>query len=226
MMEEYQTMMKNDVWDIIPRPQGKSVVTSKWIYKIKHAADKSIEKHKARLVPRGFFRVEGIDYEETFDHVARYTSIHMIIALALAMGWRLHQMDVKTTFLNGEIKEEAYIEQPNSFVIHGKESHVCNLKKALYEIKQTPRAWYVRIYGYLMSLGFNKSVVDANLSYRIVDGESLILILCVDDLFLTDAECLIIWCKHELASEFEMKDIGICTISWDYRCGRELMRSS
>jgi hypothetical protein len=150
------------------------VVTSKWIYKIKHTADGSIEKHKVRFVARGFSQVEGIDYEETFSPVARYTSIRMIISLAASMGWRLHQMDVKTTFLNGEIEEEVYIKQPDGFVIHEKESHVYRLKKALYGLKQAPRAWYARIDGHLMSLGFNKSVVDPNLYYKTVNGESLI----------------------------------------------------
>jgi hypothetical protein len=100
-----------------------------------------------------------------------------------------------------------YIEQPDGFLIHGKESHVCRLKKALYGLKQAPRAWYARIDGYLMSLGFNKSVVDSNLYYKVDNGESLIMILYVDDLFLIGAEHLITWCKHELASEFEMKDL-------------------
>jgi hypothetical protein len=86
MAEEYQSIMKNDVWDIVPRPEGKSVVTSKWIYKIKHAANGSVEKYKARFVARGFSQVEEIDYEETFAPVARYTSIRTIIALATSMG--------------------------------------------------------------------------------------------------------------------------------------------
>jgi hypothetical protein len=90
MMEENQSIMNNDVWDIVMRPERKFVVTSKWIYKIKHPVDGSIEKHKARFVARGFSQVEGIDYEETFAHVARYTSIRTIISLASAMGWRLH----------------------------------------------------------------------------------------------------------------------------------------
>ena len=110
MTKEYQSIMKNDVWDIVPRPEGKFVVTSKWIYKIKHAIDGSVEKYKVRFVARGFSQVEGIDYEDTFAHVSRYTSIHTIISLAASMGWRLHQMDVKTTFLNGEIEDEVYIE--------------------------------------------------------------------------------------------------------------------
>ena len=97
--------------------------------------------------------MEGIDYEETFSPVSRYTSIWMIISLAASMGWKLHQMDVKTTFLNGEIKEEVYIEQPDGFVIHEKEFHVCRLKMDLYVIKQPPRSWYERIDGNLMVFG-------------------------------------------------------------------------
>ena len=96
-MKEYQ----NDVWDIVPKPKGKSIVSSKWIFKIKHAADGSIEKYKAIFVARGFSQKEGIDYEETFAPVARYTSIRAIMALASMMKWDLHQMDVKTSFLNG-----------------------------------------------------------------------------------------------------------------------------
>ena len=104
MTEEYWSIIKNDVWEVVPRPKNKDVVSSKWIYKIKHAADESIEKHKARFVARGFSQKEGIDYKETFSPVARYTSIRTIISLTTKMKWKLHQMDVKTTFLNGVIK--------------------------------------------------------------------------------------------------------------------------
>ena len=107
--------------------------------------------------------MEGIDYEETFSLVARYTSIRTIIALTASMGWKLHQMDVKKTFLNGEIEEEVYIEQPKGFVIHDTKTHLCRLKKALCGLKQTPRAWYKKMDGFLMSLGFNNSVIDSNL---------------------------------------------------------------
>ena len=103
MMEEYQSIMKNDVWDIISKPKNKSVVSSKWVYKIKHAANGSIEKSKARFVAIGFSQKGGIDYEETFAPVSRYTSIRTIMALDSMMKWDLYQMDVKTTFLNGMI---------------------------------------------------------------------------------------------------------------------------
>ena len=101
MIEEYQSIMKNDVWDVVPRPEGKSVVTSKWIYKIKHAADGSIEKYKEIFVARGFSQKEGIDYEETFAPIYRYTSIGSVLAVAAVMKWKIYQMDFKTTFLNG-----------------------------------------------------------------------------------------------------------------------------
>ena len=108
MTEEFQSIMKNDVWEVVPRPEGKSLVTSKWLFKIKHRANGSVEKHKARFVSRGFSWKEGIDYHETFAPVAQYTSTRTVIAIASTMGWKLHQMDVKTAFLNGIIEKEVF----------------------------------------------------------------------------------------------------------------------
>jgi hypothetical protein len=125
------------------------------------------------------------------------------------MGWKLHQMNAKTVFLNGEIEEEVYIEQPEGFMIHDDKSHVCRMKKALYGPKQAPRAWYEKMDGFLMSLGFEKSVVNPNLYYHIVGNKCLILIMYVDDLFLTGSKRLISKCKQALTSSFEMKDLGM-----------------
>jgi hypothetical protein len=99
MQEEYDSITWNDVWEVVPRLEGKLVVTSRWLYKIKYAADGSIEKHKARFVVRRFSQVEGIDYDETFTPIVRYTSIRIIMAITIKMGWKIHQMNVKTTFL-------------------------------------------------------------------------------------------------------------------------------
>ena len=118
-------------------------------------------------------------------------------------------MNLKTAFLNGEIEEEVYIKQPDGFVLHEKESHVCRLKKALYGLKQAPCAWYEKIDRYLMSLGFSKSVVDPNLYYNIVGDECLILVLYVDDLFLTGSKRLFVECKRALTFEFDMNDLGM-----------------
>jgi hypothetical protein len=209
MTEEYQSIMKNEVWEIVPRPKNKDVVSSRWLFKIKHATDGIIEKYKARFVARGFSQKEGIHYEKTFAPVARYTSIRTIIALAAKMKWKLHQMDMKTAFLNGVIEEEVYIEQPQRFEVEDRKSHVCRLKKALYGLKQAPRAWYGRIDSFLTSLGFTKSKADSNLYFKIMNDELVILLLYVDDLFLTGEEKLITECKKRLASEFEMKDLGL-----------------
>ena len=100
MVEEYDSIMKNQVWEVVPRPQEKKLVGSRWIYKVKHAVDRSVEKYKARFMEKGFSQKEGIDYEETFAPVAKYSSIQTIISLAAEMCWHVHQMDVKTAFLN------------------------------------------------------------------------------------------------------------------------------
>jgi hypothetical protein len=209
MAEEHQSIMRNEVWEIVPRPKEKSVVTSKWVYKIKHAADGRMDKYKARFMARGLSQKEGEDYDETFASVARYTSIRTIISLVASMGWNLHQMDIKTTFLNGAIEEEVYIEQPQGFEVHSRDTHVCILKKALYGLKQAPRAWYARMDSYLTRLGFSKSHADPNLYYKVVNNAPVILLLYVDDLFITGEESLIIKCKKDLASEFDMKYLGL-----------------
>ena len=117
-------------------------------------------------------------------------------------------MDVKTAFLNGMIEQEVYVEQPEGFMIHGMESHVCRLKKSLYGLKQGPRPCYSWIGSYLKSLGFTKSDANSNLYFKVVENHPLILVLYVDDLFLTGEEQQIAQCKRELTSEFEMKDLG------------------
>jgi len=116
---------------VVPRPEGKQVVGSRWIFKVKHAADGSVEKYKARFIAKGFASKEGIDYNEIFAPVARYSSIQAIISLAAEMGWRIHQMDVKTSFLNRVIEEEVYIEQHEGFEVGDRDTHVCRFRRAL-----------------------------------------------------------------------------------------------
>jgi hypothetical protein len=124
--------MRNDVWYIVLRPKEKSVVSSKWLYKIKHVVDASIKNFKARFVVRGFFQKEGVNYKETFSPVTRYASIQYFVSIASLMRWEIHHMDVKTSFLNGIIEEEVYIQKPYGFEVHGRDSHVCRLNKSFY----------------------------------------------------------------------------------------------
>eukprot|EP00253_Pinus_taeda_P032310 PITA_32310 len=121
--------MKNGIWEIVPRPEDKSVVTSKWLYKIKHATYGSIDKYTARFMARGFSQQDGIDYDETFAPTTRYTTIHLLVSLAASMGWNIHQMDVKTAFLNRTMDEEVCIEQPLGFEAKDRKAYVCRLKR-------------------------------------------------------------------------------------------------
>jgi hypothetical protein len=221
MMEEYDSIIKNDVWEVASRPEGKSLVNSRWLYKLKHVADGSVEKYKARFVAQGFSQVERVDYDETFAPFARYTLIRAVISIEAEMGWRIHHMDVKTSFLNGIIHEEVYIENPLGFEVHERESHVCRMKKALYGLKQAPRPWYSRIDAYLKQLGFEKSETDPNLYYIVVGEDPLILLLYVDDLFIIRAERLIDSCKESLSSKFEMTDIGLMHYFWGLEVWQE-----
>jgi len=112
MVEECNSIMNNDVWEVVMIPEWKSVVTSKWLYKINHVENVSIEKYKVQFVARRFSQVEGVDYDDTFAPISIYTSIQAVISITTYIGWNIHQMDVKTTFLDGIIHEEVYIEKP------------------------------------------------------------------------------------------------------------------
>jgi hypothetical protein len=119
---------------------------------MKNSTDVSIEKYKERFVALGFSQKEGINYEETFSTVVRYNSIINTLVIAAIMKWKIHQMGVKTTFLNGVVEEEVYMDHPQGFETHDMKTHVCRLKKPLYGLKQAPKAWYDRIENFMMSL--------------------------------------------------------------------------
>ena len=141
MKSEYGSIMKNNTQDLVDRPPMRKVIGTKWVYKTKYKSDGTLDKYKAQLVVKGFTQVHGFDYQDTFAPIARLTTIRSVLALAAQESWPVFQMDVKSTFLNGDLKEEVYVEQPLGFVILGSEGKVCKLKKALYKLKQAPCAW-------------------------------------------------------------------------------------
>ncbi|OMO51785.1 Integrase, catalytic core [Corchorus capsularis] len=145
MEEEMRMIEKNHTWELVQRPQEKNVIGVKWIFKTKLNPDGGVNRHKARLVVKGYAQSYGIDYTETFAPVARLDTIRLLLAMAAQNQWRIHQMDVKSAFLNGNLQEEIYVEQPEGFLVKGSEEKVYLLKKALYGLKQAPRACSVLV---------------------------------------------------------------------------------
>ena len=131
MEVEMQSLEENSAWDLVELPEGKRAKGNKWVYKVKTGADGLIERYKARLVAQGFSQKYGDDYDEMFCPVVRLESLRVLIALAVQYGLKLHQVDVTTAFLNGELEEEVYMRQPEGFVTQGKEHMVCKLNKSI-----------------------------------------------------------------------------------------------
>ncbi|GJS70473.1 retrovirus-related pol polyprotein from transposon TNT 1-94 [Tanacetum coccineum] len=177
--------MGNDpyfVWELVPRPDKVMVVTLKWIYKVKLDELGGILKNKARLVARGYHQEEGIDFEESFSPVARLEAIRIFLAFAAHMNMVVYQMDVKTAFLDGNLREEVYVSQPDGFVDPDNLNHVYKLKKALYGLKRAPRAWYDMLSSFLLSQDFSKGSVDPTL-FICREGKELLLVqIYVDDI--------------------------------------------
>ncbi|GJW04172.1 retrovirus-related pol polyprotein from transposon TNT 1-94 [Tanacetum coccineum] len=159
MQEELNEFERLGVWELVPRPDKVMVITLKWIYKVKLDELGGILKNKARLVARGYRQEEGIDFEESFAPVARLEAIRIFLAFAAHMNMVVYQMDVKTAFLNGNLREEVYVSQPDGFVDPDNPNHVYKLKKALYGLKQAPRAWYDMLSSFLISQDFSQWIL-------------------------------------------------------------------
>ena len=209
MQTEIKSLKDNKVWDLVELPPGRKTVGSKWVYKLKTGADGKVERYKARLVAQGFTQKFGTDYDETFCPVVRQESLRVLLALSAQYGLKLHQVDVTTAFLNGNLEEEVYMAQPVGFVSKGKESLVCKLKKSLYGLKQSPRCWNTALDGYLKSIGFKQSNSDPCIYHRKTGGEMFYMGVYVDDIVLagkTDKQVQDV--KNSLANKFDIKDMG------------------
>lgn len=210
MKDEIRMIEKNQTWELVDLPKDRDVIGVKWIFKTKFNQDGSMQKHKARLVARGFTQKPGIDFFETFAPVARLETIRTLIALAAQKNWLIYQLDVKSAFLNGVLEEEVYVEQPQCFLVEGGEDKVYKLKKALYGLKQAPRTWYAEIDKYFSHSGFQKSQNEPTL-YILKNGASILIVsLYVDDLIFTgNDEHLVQQFKKNMMSTYEMSDLGL-----------------
>lgn len=210
MEKEVDSIERNDTWGLCKLPKGVIPIKVKWLYKTKLNEQGKIEKYKARLVAKGYTQQYGIDYTEVFAPVARMDTIRLILATAAQNKWEVFQLDVKSAFLQGDLEEEVYVQQPMGFEKQGEEEKVYKLKKALYGLKQAPRAWYSRIESYFAREGFKRCPSEHTLFTKEKDGgKCLIVSLYVDDLIYTGND--ITMChdfKNSMMHEFDMSDLG------------------
>jgi hypothetical protein len=181
MQEELNNFTRNEVWHLVPRP-NQNVVGTKWVFRNKQDEHGVVTRNKARLVAKGYSQVEGLDFGETYAPVARLESIRILLAYATYHGFKLYQMDVKSAFLNGPIKEEVYVEQPPGFEDSEYPNHVYRLSKALYGLKQAPRAWYECLRDFLIANGFKVGKADPTLFTKTVDNDLFVCQIYVDDI--------------------------------------------
>ncbi|KAK1677814.1 hypothetical protein QYE76_038662 [Lolium multiflorum] len=189
--------------------QGVNVVTGKWIFRHKMNSDGTLARYKARWVLRGFTQQAGVDYGETFSPVVKPATIRVVLSIATAHQWPIHQLDVKNAFLHGELAETVYCTQPSGFVDASHPTHVCRLKKSLYGLKQAPRTWFLRFTTYLHSLGFVTSKCDSSLFILRTATSTAYLLLYVDDIIVTASDSTTL--RHVIDSlnhEFSMSDLG------------------
>ncbi|CAN0925281.1 Retrovirus-related Pol polyprotein from transposon TNT 1-94 [Linum grandiflorum] len=210
MKVEFNALMQNCTWSLVPCPANINLVGSKWIYRIKRLSDGTIDCFKARLVAQGFSQEEGVDYYETFIPVVKPSTIRAVLSIAVSKGWQLRQLDINNAFLNGDLTEEVYMKQPRGFEDPHHPTYVCRLRKALYGLKQAPQAWFTKLKTYLTSQGFNACQSDTSLFvHKSAEGTTYVLVY-VDDFIITGSnqpfvEAFI----HKLGNKFSLKDMGI-----------------
>jgi hypothetical protein len=209
MDSEFSALERNKTWHLVPPSPGRNLIDCKWVYKIKHKADGSIDRYKARLVAKGFKQRYGIDYDDTFSPVVKFATIRLVLSLAVSQGWSLHQLDIQNVFLHVVLEEDVYMKQPPGFEDPSKPTYHCKLDKALYGLKQAPRAWYSRLSLKLQSLGFVPSKADISLFIYHKGSIIIYFLVYVDDIIMTSSspqaiEALL----FDLSSDFAIKDLG------------------
>ena len=208
MDEEIASLQANGTWDLEEQPVGVKAIPVKWVFKIKRDASGNIERYKARLVAKGFMQREGIDYNEVFAPVSKHTTLRTLLALTASEDLELHQLEIKTAFLNGELEETIYMKQPEGYE-EGTSDMVCHLKKSLYGLRQAPRAWNTRLKKELELMSFKPSDADAGLYIAQFKGSNVYILVYVDDILIAAKDIATVNnVKERLTSIFDVRDLG------------------
>ena len=184
MKNEYDALIENRTWSFVPRTENQKIVGNKWMYRIKYNTDGSVAKYMARLVAKRFQQIEGVNYFITFSPVVKPATIRVVLSLAVMNQWIVRQVDVNNSFLNGELSEEVFMQQPEGFVDRSKPNCVRRLHKALYGLKQAPRAWFEKLKGCLLQWGFRNSKFDSSLFLRKTKVSLIMVLIYADDILV------------------------------------------
>lgn len=204
------SLLTNNTWTLEKIPAGVKPIPVKWVFKLKRDSAGNIERYKARLVAKGFRQKEGIDYDEVFAPVSKYTTLRTMLALAASQDLEIHQLDIKTAFLNGELEEDVWIEQPPGYS-NGDSSTACHLHKSLYGLKQAPRAWHTKLKAELEAQNYISSEADPALFIK-QGGEPVYLLTYVDDILIIAHHLNSVKeAKTKILSAFEARDMGEAT---------------
>lgn len=170
MKEEYSSLVENGTWSLVKLPNDRTPIGCKWVYRKKEDETGNVSRFKARLVAQGFRQRQGIDYDTVFAPVATHNTLRILLTIAGYKQMMVHHVDVKSAYLNGQLKEEIYMYQPKGFVVPGKEHLVCKLQRSLYGLKQAARVWNETIHALLLELGFMQSSADPCLYTKKLTG--------------------------------------------------------
>ena len=183
MDEEIQSLVENSCWEIQELPPGAKAIGCRWVFKVKRDAKGNIERYKARLVAKGFTQREHIDFEEVYAPVSQYATLRAFLSTVADQDLEVRQVDIKTAFLNGDLEEELYMQQPPGYHLGGRAA-VCRLLRAIYGLRQAGRAWHAKLLATLLSMGFLPSEADASLFHLKLDGDLVLVIVYVDDMLI------------------------------------------
>ena len=209
MEDEFASLQINQTWELVPRPTEHNVIGCRWVYKVKRGEDGSISRFKARLVAQGYSQTQGVDYEEVFSPVAHKTTIRTLLSYANSYNFEIHQMDVKTAFLNGVLDCDLYMEQPEGYIDSDRPDYVCKLNKGLYGLKQAARCWNERLDEYLKGSGYIKSSADSCMYIKIRKNKIVIMAVYVDDIIPVSNDLSLLSDEKEaICKEFDMVDNG------------------
>ena len=210
MNQEMQSITDHKVWTLVKRPKDRRILTNRWVFKKKLNENSEVTSYKARLVVKGFNQKHGEDYDSTFSPVVSFDSVRILLAHSAENNCKIHHVDVSTAFLNGDLDEPVFMEQPIGFENLNYPNYVCKLEKSLYGLRQAPRAWNYCLNNYLEKLGFIRCEFD-NCLYKYSNGQNTVyLAVYVDDILISsNCEKLIDEIKSKLSRNFKIKDLGI-----------------